>query len=268
MSMLAEWPSLVAGILASVISGAASAGFRQFSIARDKAKALSAANTDDFESVLANGDLSDLGKILRDRLGTVSLEVLLNDSETQSKVFRSLQRLTEVVNQPVPEETSISTAPPAAPGEDTPAAPSSPDSYWSSDPLSPTSGPTSRDYIDLLDDDERARLAGEIARIVQAARLEIRMNDIWTGLARARRNMEIKLLPLLGGSQRSLSPRIFLSPRLRGAMGSFLGVANKAIHGGEVSFEDAERALRAAEFVAEKLPMAPVDLDKTPSATP
>lgn len=258
MSALGEWSSIIIAVAASAVVGIAQTGFSSLLKGRLKRKALVAANTDDFEDVLATGDLNGLGTILRDRLGSVPLETLLNDTDTQAKVYRSLQRLTEVVNQPAPIEVEIA---PNASSSEVVVRTSTAKPYASSRSEPPSHPPFSSNetYIDLLDEQDRLNIADEIARITQNAREEMRKSDIWTGLAGARRRMEMKMLPLLGGSRKALSPRIFENAQFRGAMGAFLGIANKAIHGEEVSFEDAERALRAADFIAHNLPHAHIN---------
>ncbi|OYY75845.1 MAG: hypothetical protein B7Y43_17810 [Sphingomonas sp. 28-62-20] len=260
MSPVWDWSNVVAALVASGLIAAARTALGVVLEGRLKKKALAAANTDDFDAVLATGDLKNLGDILRDQLGAVPLETLLKDTETQSKVYRSLQRLTELVNQPAPLEVELPLDS-SEPSSGEPGDPSlRPPSTWET---GKESAPVSRSeaYIDQLSELDRTHVAQEIARIAQAARMEIRTNDLWTGLAGARRRMEMTMLPLIGGSRKTLSPRIFHNSRFRGAMGSFLGIANKAIHGEEISFEDAERALRAVEFIADNLPHSYLDED-------
>lgn len=205
-----------------------------------------------FEEALASTDLTALGIMLRDRFGTVSLQALLDDRVTQERVFKSLERLTEVVNQPIP--TNVDEEP-----AETPLPPTAPSAVGEASGLPPVSSPRistpkERRFIDLLDQEARSNLAEKIDRAADVANATLFTSEVWTALAGARRRLEVALLSHVEDRKQALTYRMFWNPRLRAAMGSFLSVANRAIHGEETSREDAEKAIHALRFIARELP--------------
>lgn len=200
------------------------------------------------KNALATADLDTIGLMLRDRFGNVSIESFLDDPITQANVSKSLKRLAEVVNQP-------STETPAA------EATNFSEIYKSIERGDQTVPPGQRtrqiSYVDDLDHTAKTRIGSRIVEIAERAELRIHGVSIWNALAEARRELEKEILPKLPVSLEFLSPRIFRHSQLRSAMGAFLAVANRAIHGDMVTLEQAERCLAALQFVGEKLPTIP-----------
>jgi hypothetical protein len=204
-----------------------------------------------FESALASADLDTLAAMLRDRFGSVSIEALLDDPTTQDNVFKSLKRLTEVINQPT---TDTAVEEPEANSdlslEETVAA-----------THPPASGSPTATYVDRLDGVVRAQLGAKIVEIAEAAERRVHGTDMWNALAAARRELEQTILPQFPSSRKYLSPRLFFDPKLRTAMGAFLAIANRAIHGEQISLEHAERAANALRFVGIRLAAVTPDDD-------
>jgi hypothetical protein len=218
---------------------------------REARKARSLADNAKFDEALATAVKETIATMLRDRFGTVSLDALLADSVTRDQVFRSLKRLTELLNQPVPAAD--------AHAEETPASAIAM-AEAAAPPVAHAPGHAGQqaNYVDLLDDAPRLSLAGRFASIADEAAVTIQESGVWTGLAGARRDLERAVESRLGvDAHRMLSPRIFWDPRLRAAMSNFLHIANRAIHGEEVTVEDAERALHELHLIAVVLPQAP-----------
>lgn len=215
--------------------------------------ARSLADEQKFNEALASSDLITLGNMLRDRFGTVSVEALLDDRETQDRVFKSLERLTEIVNQPFSEK------------EEEPVVSSTGEKQQNVNPAellklsSPSefasAGIRKKIFLDFQNQNTRSHLAQNISKIADRADNRLLNSEIWTALAGARRDLETMLSNETSEHRRILlSPRIFLDPQLRGAMQNFLSIANRAIHGANTSREDAEEAIQSLRFIAQKLP--------------
>lgn len=244
---ISQLAAIIASMLVSVVGFASSKTIIAW---RNAKEARRAADITVFDAALATADLNTVGTMLRDKFGSVDIETFLNDPITQDKVARSLKRLAEVVNQPASD-----TVPTDASAEQNDQ--SNEDALGNSIP--PNLRTRTIAYIDNLDAPIRRSIAAGIASIAETTELRLHGVSLWTALAGARRELEKLILPKVSSKLEFLSPRMFQDPQLRSAMGIFLSVANRAIHGDEVSLERAERAVSALQFVGTRLQTIEVD---------
>lgn len=179
--------------------------------------------TDEAESeALDSFDLKKVGKYLFDTVGSVRIDDYVRDRKLRDRTEKAIKRLTEFVGTE-PEEAQ---EPP----------------------------PPSRQVL------EEAPSSDE----VELARRSIENGDVWGGLARLRRFMEIRfneLFPKIDSERMSLSGFIELAHR-RGmlndeehtALRFALNVANRAVHGEDVSVATALYALECVRSGMAGLP--------------
>ena len=241
-------------VFISTVASAISVFLALFSIWIKKSvssnKARFSADEKTFEDALASADLMTLGTMLRNRFGTVSVEALLDDKVTQERVFKSLERLTEVVNQPFPEKEE---------DKCTPSNTKEKNNIKSTkfiNKLDMADNIEKKNYLDLLGQNTRSDISKNINDIANRADNMLQKSEIWTALASARRDLEMLILQVIPERRHPVfSSRVFLNPDLSDAMKRFLMVANRAIHGVNTSREEAEAAIRSLYFISKKLPI-------------
>lgn len=183
-----------------------------------------------FDSALNSSDLGTLSRYLREELGDVPVDSYLHDVDIRQKVDRYLTHLSAYVAKPSEEPVML--------GEGVANIPASP-------PTKPN---------DTFEHPE-----------IQAALASLREGDIWSALARLRRDLEIRLMSL---RTRGLGVRLGLGPGHHSGRFSlttdvppdwlplfrrFWKIASSAVHGQAVSDEEALQAIDDARALYAEL---------------
>lgn len=253
---MVEYSALMGGSFLSAAIGAgataiATATAKLFFDWKAAKEARKLADEEAFQAALQSADLNTLGLMLRDKFGSVSLPSLLDDKLTQDRVLRSLEKLNELVNQPTPDIESDEPKDEKSTSKRSENKANDSGLKYTVPKYPPIDGWS----YEGLSKDFRIGAAMKIADIAQQAEDQLSSGEVWTALAGARRGLEMALSPSNEDRRRRpLSYKWFATPKLRNAMGIFLRVANRAIHGEETSQEEALSAIRALRFISRELP--------------
>lgn len=167
-----------------------------------------------FDQVLASGDLHTIGRHLKHVLGGVSAAAYVSNAEIRQRVDRSIGRISTMVALPKPDEQALeSLIEPSA------------------DPQTPPALP----------------IADAAQNLLNEARSEISAGKSWNGLFAIRRDLEMRLRSLAGVSdvRPVVRPR-FSDPAVASEYRRFFNIASRAIHGDQITDEEAQQALTSA----------------------
>jgi hypothetical protein len=181
-------------------------------------KAKRATDQASFEAALRSDQLEILGTYLRDRLGALSLDAYTDRKEVRERTRLYLLRLKDFLNQPQPVE-------PAAPEDES------------------------------LIDNEPAEVTPDARQdhVIEVARQMILDGQYWSAFALLRRTIEETLEPQTSGKGRPIPLPQEIQPKyLQGVYGIFMRIANRAIHGDELTASEANRGWAAAKFLLDR----------------
>ncbi|MBP7815196.1 MAG: hypothetical protein KA085_03665 [Phenylobacterium sp.] len=195
-----------------------------------------------FNAALESDDLATISRYLRDELGQVTTDVYLRDAKVRHRVDRCLARLGAFVAPPTEEAQLVELA---AGGIATPTT-KKVDARGKAD-------------FDVLPLSARRNDPPAISKALES----LRAGEAWNALAGLRRDLE-KLLrarrnPIASSSTRSnrLSLKYDVPADAAPAFYRFWRIASQAIHGEEISDEDAVQAIEDARLVYEILDQLP-----------
>lgn len=206
--------------------------YRILSSTINEKKANQATEEQKFLRAIDSVELKIVGAYLRDNIGSIPIDVYATDRRARERITKHVQALARFLEIDEQRgETDVVRASTSRPAQ----AEASPPTVASVDP----------------------RLVAEIERFpaVEQALRELRSGEVWNALARLRRDLEILLRQRLGVSP---STRMALGEAarlnefpadVREHLAAFAFVANRAVHGHEVSGLEAAAALEHALVV-------------------
>jgi hypothetical protein len=215
--------SLLSSILSILITFVSALRYRS-----ETRRKLAAAKEAEFKAVMASNSLEQLGQYMDEVIGQFLIIEYASDPTVQKRVDSFVKRIQGFVG-------TVDEIPPAP-----------------SEPKHPGG-------VDTIHDEY---LPQDLVPVLQA----IRVGQVWNGLALMRRILEEHLrqfarrreveLPSRAGAGRMvqvLASREALDPDTAASLRFAIDIANRAVHGEEVSMEAAETAVRQAVFALERL---------------
>lgn len=176
---------------------------------------------EEFKKVIGSYKIDVLGGYLYQNLGKISVYEYAKDGEEAEKLHKYLSRIADMLSADEDGEKSSTT---------------------SAQSSQINAGlPDARDFLTLSQD-------------LRAALNEIKTGEVWNGLARVRRDLEIKIFQVaeankipvnknsLGSLLMYLGKSGIISEDAIGNLRWALSIANRAIHGNDISRIDAEEA--------------------------
>jgi hypothetical protein len=216
----------------AVAAFAARGAISAYSGWRQRKATATATKEDEFRAAVASDDIDKLGDYLRNDLGQLKLDAYVGEPAVQRRVDQYIQRLAHLLNQPSPDAIDEDVGPSVA---------------------NEVGGSQGEIAINFANDPETAHNQSTELIFLQAYG-ELSQGKIWNALASVRRHIETLLRTRYPKDHpaRILRPTTIRSKQGRVALASFLSIANRAIHGDQVTEDQARRALAAATFIVKR----------------
>jgi hypothetical protein len=216
----------IAPIVTGIVANALVHAFKLMSEWREARKKLHAADKEAFQAALASGSLSSLGSYLDKSLGPFLVTEYANNSEVKSRVDLFLARLQEYVGSSGEVKQEAEPAPPTA-------------------PKSVATG--ANDELSVVED-KLAEATPWDALATLRRMIEMRLSDLAKqhNLPLPERSGAGRILEVLRRSQ-------IVPDGLARSLRYAIEVANRAIHGFEVSIYEADEAIRHVRFALSEL---------------
>jgi len=219
ITYLLAFANIATGLVA-ILSAAAAALWAS----RERRTAEKASDRAMFEDAIRSDDLSKMGKYLEDVIGGLTVGEYVKDREVKRRIDEYLDHITDFLNRDiVGTESTI-----------------------------PAAGERPHEELSKRWTVEAAYLSDQVGK-------DIDRGEVWNGLARLRRTIEQVLTELAMERKIDIGKRrgaAFLIQRLRQAeaidtqtaqeLTRVVGIANRAIHGDEVTTEEAQRTVSMA----------------------